>query len=474
MIRPMYLHGREMTPLQRLMAIYAFGGNEKLIELTATGNPLTFTTDVEKELLALKAAFSPVQSGSGDPSPTNVRSISGRSGVNVWHTGKNLFDEANRTEPTGYIRYYNDGVGLYLPAGTYTAACGDTVNGIYVKDASTSTSIKTTYNTTYNTFTLTEPKNVIISYYKEGIDHTMKCWLVVGSEKGEYSAYTGHTYPVTFPAMGKNLFDVSTYPFTSSKYIDGANGRLINNAGQAATADFIPLDGFDGQQITLNKRPGGTAPGIAFYSDDSESAFISGVKNQGGTADTPMTVTVPNGTKYFRFTIKDGTTDIQIEQGSTATTYEPYTNTIYGGSVDLVSGVLTVTHAFDTIDENSVLEINGTIAGTSTEIRYTPNKTKANGEFNFVCDKFNTSSSTSVGNARGRSTSGKVFFRIPDSVTTEAGAKAYFGENVTHIAYELATPLTYHLTPQQITALLDNTIWSDGNDNCEVTYYKKA
>jgi hypothetical protein len=35
-------------------------------------------------------AIEPVQAGSGDPSPTNVRPISGWTGANVTRTGKNL------------------------------------------------------------------------------------------------------------------------------------------------------------------------------------------------------------------------------------------------------------------------------------------------------------------------------------------------------------------------------------------------
>ena len=76
--------------------IHALAGGKE-VEDTAIGNPLTFLTDLARPLKSLVASFLPVQSGSGDPSPTNVRSISGWSGVNVWHTGVNLFDESSVT-----------------------------------------------------------------------------------------------------------------------------------------------------------------------------------------------------------------------------------------------------------------------------------------------------------------------------------------------------------------------------------------
>ena len=51
--------------------------------VTITGNPVTFSA-VAAKLKQLKIAFSPVQEGSGDPSPENERPIHGWTGVNVW------------------------------------------------------------------------------------------------------------------------------------------------------------------------------------------------------------------------------------------------------------------------------------------------------------------------------------------------------------------------------------------------------
>ena len=74
---------------------------------TISGNPVSFEAYEEPwPLKQLEVAFSPVQSGSGDPSPDNVRPISGWDGVTVWRTGKNLFD-AEHPEKNGY--YYVDG-----------------------------------------------------------------------------------------------------------------------------------------------------------------------------------------------------------------------------------------------------------------------------------------------------------------------------------------------------------------------------
>lgn len=55
----------------------------------ATGNPIVLPE--YKTLVKLKTTFSPKQAGTGDPSPENVRPISGWDSVQVTRCGKNLF-----------------------------------------------------------------------------------------------------------------------------------------------------------------------------------------------------------------------------------------------------------------------------------------------------------------------------------------------------------------------------------------------
>ena len=70
----------------------------------------------------------------------------------------------------------------------------------------------------------------------------------------------------------------------------------------------------------------------------------------------------------------------------------------------------------------------------------------------------------------GRPTNGKLFFNMPSTVTTLNEAKAWFTENQTQVCYPLATPITYQLTPQEITSLLGaNNLWADTGDS-EVEY----
>ena len=57
---------------------------------TRSGNPVIFPDGTAANVKELSVAITPTQEGSGDPSPTNVRPISGVTSVTVTRTGKNL------------------------------------------------------------------------------------------------------------------------------------------------------------------------------------------------------------------------------------------------------------------------------------------------------------------------------------------------------------------------------------------------
>lgn len=61
------------------------------VEKTVSGSLITVTDALAEPVVALSTAINPVQSGSGDPSPSNVRTISGFSAANVTRTGKNIW-----------------------------------------------------------------------------------------------------------------------------------------------------------------------------------------------------------------------------------------------------------------------------------------------------------------------------------------------------------------------------------------------
>ena len=116
--------GRMMLSVRRS----CLGATVRKVQIPSTPFA-SFTTDGSVPLASLIADITAYQSGSGDPSPSNVRPITGYSGVNIWRTGKNLVDMPRMCEG-GNISYnsvrltasYSDGVltGVVQNNGSYT------------------------------------------------------------------------------------------------------------------------------------------------------------------------------------------------------------------------------------------------------------------------------------------------------------------------------------------------------------------
>lgn len=296
-------------------------------------------------------------------------------------------------------------------------------------------------------------------------------------------AITGGT-GVNVTRCGRNLFDVTTYPFTDGKFIGSTTGSLANASGFAATQGFVPVEQFAGQTLTLNKRPGGSNAGMAFYSAAEQSAYISGKGNQDGTVGTPWTFTVPNNAKYMRFTVPSGATEIQLELGSTASPYHPYSGatypvtfpeeagTVYGGYVDVVNGQLVAEYgSFDLGDATKTYWVKEAGDGTvwNTPIwRYDALKPFVSNQVaTAFCDKLLVASYGSFSHNQSNDlriavdSNGRPRLRYNAYEQSTVSGLLTFLSSMQFIA-ELATPITYQLAPQQIKTLLgSNTLWAD-------------
>ena len=83
--------------LKQLLRYKAAAGSQPLEEFSITGNPVAFTTNVQKPLTGLLASFTPTQTGTGDPAPDNVRPIYGRTSMNIYHSGADTTMEVVKT-----------------------------------------------------------------------------------------------------------------------------------------------------------------------------------------------------------------------------------------------------------------------------------------------------------------------------------------------------------------------------------------
>lgn len=218
-----------------------------------------------------------------------------------------------------------------------------------------------------------------------------------------------------------------------------------------------------------------------------------------------------NTTLYFYATISSwGQTitlnNLQIEKGSSATTYSPYSNicpisgrtevvtsvspttsaldattyttdlgrTVYGGTLDVVSGVLTVDRGIITFDGTETWYGIATSEADRNRALLTGLDT-ATGSYNWNLIGNYITSTGGAGSypqlwKANINPQGHLLVGIPKSITTVAEWQAYLAQNPLQLCYELATPQTIQLTPQEVALLKGtNNLWCDSGE-IQVTY----
>lgn len=92
--------------------------------ISETGNPVVCYPVVGSKL-GVKASWEPVQEGSGEPSPENIRPISGRDSVTVERCGENLLKFSKQSYK---FTQYAGPLAVNLKAGSYYLSCGNVVH----------------------------------------------------------------------------------------------------------------------------------------------------------------------------------------------------------------------------------------------------------------------------------------------------------------------------------------------------------
>lgn len=327
---------------------------------TLSGALVSFTDGADMPMVACTAEIVPKQSGSGTPSPDNVRPISGWESVNVTDAGKNLIDVDSA-----------DNQGAYIDS--------------------------------------------------DGVIHSSNAWTTSGLIRVEPNKPYVLSGLVTHPNTGKD------------------NYRLFDSK-----QNYIGVQSFNIQNYPIT--------------------FASGVS-------------------FVQFCWKDtDKANVQFEQNSTATTYHAYNGntyttdlgrTVYGGTLDVVSGVLTVDRAI--VDLGT---LNWSYQSAQhrfyTVVSGAKFPTSASVVGNAICSnysivQFSTLSTGSDNNVFATLDKGNTYVTIRDTRYTDA-ASFKTAMNGVQLVYELATPQTYTLTGQEVSTLLgNNNVWADSGD-VEITY----
>jgi len=164
--------------------------------------------------------------------------------------------------------------------------------------------------------------------------------------------------------------------------------------------------------------------------------------------------------------------NIQVELGSAVTSYEPYTaeryypisdNPVYGGTLEIETGVLTVTKGAVNLGDYSWTYDSTNKTFQTASVVVPPNVFLAPSGLisdRFICRDYAYNSSYAPDNGIiWPHTSGTL--RVHDFAYTDKDAFTS-SVNGSILVYPLATPLVYQLTPTQVKTLLGyNNIWTD-------------
>ena len=538
--------------LRELLFLHAAsGGGGSLVEDTATGNPVAFNTNVAKPLNSVVVPLTYTQSGTGDPSPSNVRPISGLSSLFCVHTKKNM----------AKIRGYSATNINYPGSGNMTNNYGTSINTnqpgdsvVITQSTSTTDYSKASYRNGYFTVLL-EPYCVVdnarydISFRVTNItgnplDATLSNWHILraagGSEyeatevkddviifknvlykemsptarysweirncamsctvsefmitpantnDGVYEAYDGAKLDVVFPALGKNLLEVTANSKTEAgvTYTVNPNGTITFSGTATGYSNLVvgTADISSAEKVRISGLKGNATNIVwdSFNLYDANNILVESVSGGGSVDNKTVDLTQYPTAVKMRVVIRrsgnlatSGTAYPMVEIGETASAFEPYCNSVYGGSLDLVSGVLTLTHAYRkfTGASDESWAVNESHTGFACA-QWTEVKDKGVTACNMSPSNNSKGDFPSFGYVYNQNSSYNIRTCLVDEAMTAAQFKAWLAEHPLELICPLVNPVTVQLTPAQASAFVGaNTVWTDTTGNLTIKYLNKA
>ena len=536
---------------------------------TISGGIASFRSAARVPIESLKCHFLPVQEGSGDPSPENVRPISGWNNINIYKTGKNLLDTSTHTSKThrenlGIIFDLNNdgtltingkvnddattGPVYYLAqwVQSFTANyyfCANipysgTYNEIYVYDTTANKRCPqwdgiTNSLSSHSARPLCEvqiPAGHIITFCVRvnrgsGLTYNnILCapmLLPATCTDTTFEPYCGEQIPITFPNVSKNLFEVTPLSYddwTGEGYYNSYLDRMNPIIDTTNNTISITCQG-SGDSIIYKKTH--YAPGtytlsynmtysgnintvykrmvIMCFKDDGAMMTDADISIPGltwnkyykGFFAMAGTFTVPKTVDYFTicFGISSDTkgetatfSNIQLEVGTSATAYEPYSfnNTVYGGYIDIATGEVWRTIKYYTFNgEETITDYSNGISGGKRLVSTVFDDCQSTVKY-IYCDKAVVETSVQyqishlgirIGGGQGR-----FYFFVPDSmfdgeVTIDKFKQWLSENNLTATALLITPKLVGKLASMELKTFLNyNNIWSNTNDITEVSY----
>lgn len=193
-----------------------------------SGALITVTDALRRYADDLTVQITPVQSGSGDPAPDNIRAISGRTGAKIFHCGKNLLDTSTAAV-TGGVVWFAEPEGILFKAGvTYKFSVPSATGSISIYDLTKTTQLA--YGSTTSSISFTPSEDVYglpRLYTSGGVPEEVytQAQIESGSSVTEYEAYDGQKYSVSWENEAGTIYggslDLTTGVLTANyKLVD--------------------------------------------------------------------------------------------------------------------------------------------------------------------------------------------------------------------------------------------------------------
>ena len=144
--------------------------------------------------------------------------------------------------------------------------------------------------------------------------------------------------------------------------------------------------------------------------------------------------------------------------------------TVYSGTLGVLTGVLTVDYGYVDLGEKSWSKVSGIFYTSISDIM--PNGHP-------ICSQYRTSTNVSGTGSAGswadftvrQHTSSHSVYIKDSNLSGDTTAQFKSDMSGVQLVYELAEPLTYQLTPQEVSSLLgQNVVWSNANGDLTVEY----
>ena len=262
----------------------------------------------------------------------------------------------------------------------------------------------------------------------------------------------------------------TTGTWDATKWTATTIDNVIGSLSQLTTTDKSSLVGAVNEIARYTPVYGNTASGSIANFDTSLALplqdctiDINAVQSGSGTP-SPDNVRPITGFTGANIHVADNETP-HIIDNVTAISWQDEAGTVYGGELDVTSGKL--------VSKYARIKISDMTWNIGSGFFYSSLPLKKNGVTNILCECLRVVDVSSVsemvnGDIKGYPGNTNMYIKNTDWASA---TDLYNAIGDYYIVYELATPVTYQLTPTEIKTILGvNNIWADTNGDTSVVY----